>query len=102
MYVPTSVWTQERLGRLPDSTRRSPAAFAFGKSHRFSQGAVAGQPGPGRYEMGDTWQKGRFGAVFESTKLSPAKAKVGTEPRFSKGKDNAMPEGSPGPGTYKI
>merc|ERR1711934_57387 len=100
MYTHASVWTSDRLGKLTESTKKSPAAFGFGTSSRFSQGAVAAQPGPGGYNNQDAWSQ--LGAIPSSINLSPPKARIGTEPRFTRGKDPAMPGGTPGPGTYRI
>jgi len=102
MYPPSSAWTSDRLGKQTESTKKSPAAFGFGTSQRFSQGAVQAQPGPGKYDSQDTWQKAQLGHVSSSVNMSPPKTRIGTEPRFSRGKDPTMPGGVPGPGTYRV
>jgi len=102
MYTHPSVWTSDKLGKQTESTKKSPAAFGFGTSSRFSAGAVAAQPGPGNYETQDAWQKDRMGGISSSLNASPPKTRIGTEPRFSRGKDPTMPGGVPGPGTYRV
>lgn len=38
MYTHPSVWTSDKLGKQTESTKKSPAAFGFGTSSRFSAG----------------------------------------------------------------
>jgi len=74
------------MGKQYESTKRSPAAFGFGTSSRFSQGTPSEQPGPGKYDAENTWSRDKMGAISSSLNTSAGRAKIGTEPRFSRGK----------------